>query len=281
MNERFLVLGATGLVGSLVLRQLLESGHDAWGATRRPGSARQVRLDLLEPASFAPALRGISTVMLMSRPGDEDAHLVAEPFVGAMVQAGVRRVVVLSALGAERRPGFSLRQVEQLVERSGLAWTHVRPNFFMQMLALPPLASEISARGSLSLPLDGARIAYVDAHDVAAVVHRALVDESLCGQGLAVSGPRAWSHDELTQVLSSALGREVRYVRLQEDEARSLMKERGFPARQVERVLVFYRLIREGFCEREDRGIASLLGRPLNSWEGFVAANTGAWIPLP
>lgn len=281
MQERYLVLGATGLVGSLVLQQLLDERRDAWGATRRPGTRRHVHLDLLEPETYAHALRGVTTVMLLSRPGDEDAHLVAEPFVAAMRRAGVARVVVLSALGAEQRPDFSLRKVELLVERSGMAWTHVRPNFFMQMIALPPLAGEIAAQGTLSLPLADSSIAYVDARDVAAVVHRALVDRGLDGQGVTVSGPRAWSHDELVEVIASALGRHVRYVALTEDQARDLMQARQFPPRQVERVLTFYRLIRQGFCANPDERSEALLGRSLLTWPAFVMGNKGAWTPHP
>ena len=167
MSERFLVLGASGLVGRHVVQRLEEEGRTVVCATRNPAAARDVYFDLLDPASFGRALDGASTVMLISRPGDEDAHVHAKPFIDSMRRSGVRRVVVLSALGAQLRPDFSLRKVEVLVEDSGMRWTHVRPNFFMQMLALPPLATEIAARGTLSLPLAGAAIAYVDARDVA------------------------------------------------------------------------------------------------------------------
>jgi uncharacterized protein YbjT (DUF2867 family) len=276
-DENVLVLGASGLVGSRVVDLLAREGREVTGASREPRGPGQRKLDLLDAGTFAPALRGITTVMLMSRPGDEDAHLHAEPLVQAMVAAGVRRVVTLSALGAEQRPEFSLRKVELLVERSGLAWTHVRPNFFMQMLALPPLSTEIASRRTLSLPLAGAAIAYVDANDVAAVLHRALVDPSLAGQGLAVSGPQALTHAEIAASISEAIGAEVRYVELDEDAARQLMLARGFAPRHVERVLTFYRLIRAGFCCEPDQSIAGLLGRPLRSWEEFVRGSANAW----
>jgi uncharacterized protein YbjT (DUF2867 family) len=281
MHERYLVLGATGLVGGLVLHQLASEGRDVLGATRRPGSARQVRLDLLDEASFQPALADVTTVMLMSRPGDEEAHRVAQPFIAAMRQAGVRHVVVLSALGAQRRPEFSLRKVELLVEHSGMSWTHIRPNFFMQTLALPPLAAEIANQGTLSLPLGDAAIAYVDARDVACVVHRALVDPGLVGRGIDVNGPDAWTHDALMEVLSLTLGRPLRYVGLDEDEARALMRARRFPPLRIERVLSFYRLIRQGFCAHPDAELGALLGRPLTAWSDFVRVNRGAWIPHP
>lgn len=278
MKEQCLVLGASGLVGRHVLRLLAQDGRPVRAATRSPRGPGQVELDLLDPRTFAPALAGISTVMLLSRPGDEDAHVHAAPLVEAMVQAGVGRVVVLSALGAQRRPEFSLRKVELLVERSGLAWTHVRPNFFMQMLALPPLAMEIAARATLSLPLAEASIAYVDARDVAAVLHRALVDPSLAGRALPVSGPQPLDHRGIAASIGEARGWPVEYVPLAEEAARALMLGRAFEPRHVERVLAFYRLIRDGFCAAPDDGaIAQLLGRPLRRWTAFVAENRAVW----
>lgn len=281
MQERFLVTGATGLVGGFVYRALASERRDVRAATRRPINVRDVLFDLIEPQTFAPALAGVTTVMLISRPGDEDAHLIAEPFIASMKQNGVRRVVVLSALGSDKRPDFSLRKVEQLVERSGMAWTHVRPNFFMQMLALPPLASEIANRGTLSLPLEDASIAYVDARDVAAVVHRAMVDTSLSGEAVDVSGPQAWGHQQLLDVVAGHLGRPLQYVKLDEAQARELMLARGMPPRQTERVLTFYRLIRDGFCAAPDSQVAALLGKPLTTWPAFAGESLSAWAAQP
>jgi len=277
MSDRILVVGSSGLVGRNVVQMLEAENRSLVCATRHPATNRDVYFDLLKPASFARALEGVSTVMLISRPADEDAHVHAAPFVQAMRVRGVRRVVVLSALGAELRPDFSLRRVEILVEDSGMLWTHVRPNFFMQMLALPPLATEIAALGTLSLPLAGASVAYVDAFDVAAVVHRALIDESLSGHGITVSGPEPLDHDQIAASISQSIGRPVRYVQLGEATARELMLSRGFDARQVERVLTFYRLIRGGFCGKPDGCAAKLLGRPLRTWSDFLVRSRPAW----
>jgi uncharacterized protein YbjT (DUF2867 family) len=279
MSERFLVLGASGLVGRHVVQLLEREGREVVCATRNPIAPRDVYFDLLEPATFQRALDGASTVMLISRPGDEDAHVHAKPFIQAMRRMGVRRIVVLSALGAELRPDFSLRQVEKLVEDSGMLWTHVRPNFFMQMLALPPLATEIASAGTLSLPLARASIAYVDARDVADVLHRALVDETLAGRGITLSGPQALDHFQVAASISQEIGRPVSYVQLEEGAARELMLSRGFAPRHVERVLTFYRLIRDGFCSEPDTGAAArLIGRPLRTWPDFVKQEaTSAW----
>lgn len=277
MRERFLILGATGVVGRQVLGLLRSAGHEAIGASRHVRGPGWVALDLVEPATHAPALAGITTVMLISLPGDEDAHLHALPLVQAMVTAGVRRVVVLSALGADQRPEFSLRKVERLVEQSGLQWTHVRPNFFMQMIALPPLSTEIVQCGTLSLPLGDAKVAYVDANDVAATLFKALTDPTLAARAIALSGPEALDHHAIVASIAGRTGTPVRYVSLREDAARDMMTVRGFAPRHVERVLQFYALVRNGFCASPDTEVAQLLGRPLGQWSDFTAANAALW----
>jgi uncharacterized protein YbjT (DUF2867 family) len=277
MNDRLLILGASGLVGGQVLQMLLDRGYDAVGASRRKTGDRWVPFDLLDVATHAPALAGITTVMLISRPGDEEAHLHAAPFVAAMVAAGVRRVVDLSALGAQKRPDFSIRKVELLLEASGVAWTHVRPNFFAQMLARPPLATEIATRRTLSLPLGEAKVAYVDAQDVAAVLFTALTDRRLAGRAMDVSGPEAVTHAEIVRRISTRIGDTVHFVDISEDSARALLLQRGFPAPHVERVLRFYALCRQGFCATPDTEVAQLLGRPLGTLDAVIEANLAAW----
>lgn len=277
MSERFLVMGATGTIGRRVLDLLQRAGQEVRGASRHPIGEGWVRFDLVDPATHGPALEGISTAMLVARPGDEEADRFAAPLIETMRRHRVGRVVVLSALGAAARPDFSLRKVELLVEQSGLAWTHVRPNFFMEVLARPPLSTEIAHCGTLSLPLGEARVAYVAADDVAAVLARALVDPSLVGTGIELSGPESLTHAELVDRISQQINRPLRYVDLDAASARRLLAERGFPPVHIERLMGFYSLIRKGWCAKPDTGAAQLLGRPLIPFSDFAARNAAAW----
>jgi uncharacterized protein YbjT (DUF2867 family) len=277
MKTRFLVLGASGLVGGHVLQLLLHHGYDAVGASRRQTGHRWVPFDLLDPRTHAPALAGATGVMLLSRPGDELAQQHAQAFIDAMVAAKIQRVVVLSALGAAQRPDFSLRKVELLVEASGLEWTHIRPNFFAQIFARPPLSTEIAAHRTLTLPLGDARVAYVDARDVAAMICKALTEPGLAGKAIDLNGPEALTHETIARQIGTLLGAPVSYVNITEESARDLLSRRGFPAPQAERVLRFYALCRQGACATPDTQAARLLGRPLNRLETALAMYRPVW----
>jgi uncharacterized protein YbjT (DUF2867 family) len=280
MPERFLVLGSTGVLGRHVADMLERDGRELRCATRNPVDRRDVFLDLVDAKSYAKALQRVENVVLISRPADDEAHVHAAAFVNAMKRAGVRRVVVLSALSAQLGPDIPLRRVEVLVENSGLLWTHVRPNFFMQNLARPPMAMEIASRGTLSLPLADSAIAYVDARDVAAVVYRALVNREFIEEIITVNGPEPLNHGHIVRSISAAIAAPVRYVRLNEDEARLRLIARGTPSQKVERVLAFHRAIRHGFCSIPDDHLATRLGRPLRTWDEYVEEAHSVWRPL-
>ena len=78
-------------MGGAVAALLQAEGRRVVRATRNPAGAGEVRFDLLEPQTFAPALQGVTAVMLMSRPGDEDAGVHAAPFVRAMQASAATR----------------------------------------------------------------------------------------------------------------------------------------------------------------------------------------------
>lgn len=278
-KEQFLILGASGLVGQEVFRLLRSQGHVAFGASRSQNGEGWRTFDLTDRSTHLPVLKEITTVMLISRPGDEQAAIYAKPFLTVMRKTSVRRIVDLSALGSAQCPEFSTRKVELLIEASGLGWTHVRPNFFMQTLTRPPLRQEIALHKKLSLPLGNARLAYIDALDVAAVLAKALVEETLTGRAVELNGPESLTHAEIVALISEGLEETVQYVDLPEDSARMLMLRSGMAPPQVERVLRFYALCRKGFGSQSDAEARVLLGRPLHTWTDFIARNRRMWMP--
>ena len=87
----------------------------------------RVRFDFHAPSGFAGALRGVDRVFLLLPPQFANIRRDFEPFLLAVLQAEVERVVFLSVRGAENNPLLPHRRMEKLLERSGLARTHLRP----------------------------------------------------------------------------------------------------------------------------------------------------------
>jgi uncharacterized protein YbjT (DUF2867 family) len=284
MANSVLVLGATGTVGRDVVAALAKNGVRVSAGTRNPASAAAVRLgcelvefDFERPATYAPTLKGVDRVFLIARPGDERADQFSTPLIDEMKRQEVRHVVNLSAMGAETRDDFSLRKVELYLEASGLAWTHLRPNWFMQIFSTGPLLSLIRATGKIPAPAGDAKISFVDARDVAAVAAAALAEGGHEKKAYTLTGPEALDHASAARAIASATNKAVEYVDLSEDQAREGLRRGGMIAERIERLIQFYRLVRQGLCAPVSDDGPRVLKRPPFSFAEFVRDNASAW----
>ena len=127
---------------------------------------------------------------------------------------GVRHIVKQSVMGAAEE-AYSLanihRPVEKAIEGSGLAWTFLRPNSFMQN-AVTFMAQTIRAEGAFYSASGQARISHVDVRDIAAVAVMALTAPGHEGKIHTLSGPEALTYDDMADELSKALGRDIRHI---------------------------------------------------------------------
>jgi uncharacterized protein YbjT (DUF2867 family) len=285
MAGKILVIGATGTVGGHLVAQLEQRGEEVRAATREPeraarrtgGPTRYVPFDFERPETFAPALDGADRVFLMARPGDEQADRVAFPLIDEMKRQRIRHVVNLTAMGAETREDFALRKVERYLEDSGLGFTHLRPNFFMQIFSGGPLLQDLQTTGALHIPAAEAKLSFVDARDIAAMAVAALTGPGHAGRAYTLTGPRALDHHEVARALSDAAARTLQYVPLGEEQARQLLAGSGLSSERIERLIGFYRLVRQGFCAPVSSDIETVLGRPPISFARFARDHASCW----
>ena len=283
--ESILVTGATGHVGRALVGELVRRGVSVRGASRDPSRAAAsspacpewVSFDLERPATFDSALEGIERVFLIARPGDDEPDRAAAPFLQAMVDSDVRHVVTLTAMGADRRDDVSLGRLERLVEETDLQWTHLRPNWFMQVFATDPLLSAIRATGRIEVPAADAAISWVDARDVAAVAAATLTEPDHRGRAYLLTGPEALDHDQVARILSEGTGRPLGYRPLDEESGRRAVLAAGLGARRADRLTRFYRLVRAGACAPVSEDVASVLGRPAIPFRRFAEDHRHLW----
>jgi uncharacterized protein YbjT (DUF2867 family) len=285
IHEPILVVGATGAVGSELANQLHHKGERVRGATRNPTSASRrlgsgveyVEFDLERPETYATALAGVKRVFLIARPGDDHSDRLAIPLLDEMKRQNVRHVVDLSAYGAETRDDFALRKIEKHLEASGMAFTHLRPNWFMQVFASGPLLAGIHSCAAIAIPAADAKISYIDVRDIAAAAVVALTTDGHANKAYTLTGPQSLGHDEIAHEISSAIGKAIRYVPISEDDARKAILSAGLSSERTERLLGFYRLVRAGACAPVSLDVESILGRPSITFERFAADYAHCW----
>jgi uncharacterized protein YbjT (DUF2867 family) len=235
-----LVTGANGQVGSAVIRQfsrrqslvraLVRSSKNAQAVTALPG-VDIVEGDMRRPETLGAALVGIDRVLLISSSNDQMVE-TQSTFVDAAKKAGVRHIVKLSGLNASLTSPFIFNRMhaeaERYIERSALAWTHLRPSQFMtEYLREVPT---IVAHNALFLPLENAKLAPVDIEDVARAAYMLLRGSGHEGKRYEMTGPQALSMTEVADQISSAIGKTVRYVNIDPAARKQALLEAGIPA---------------------------------------------------
>jgi uncharacterized protein YbjT (DUF2867 family) len=278
-NEMILVTGASGTVGKAVLAEVAGSGapHRAMyrsksDAAKAPSGTETVIADFADKASLASALKGIESVYLVCSPVRELVELEGNA-IDACVTAGVKRVVLNSALGAadydKSFPSWHCK-VEDKLNTTAIARCIIRPNSFSQNV-LTYNAPSIRQQGAFYGSVGNARISYVDVRDVAAVVAKALQGSEHDGKTYELNGPEALTNTDIAEKISRHAGVPVRYVDVPEDAQRNAMLDQGMPEWQVTALLDLQRYYSGGQGGSVDAVLENLLGRPPIEMDQFIA----------
>ncbi|MGH2822008.1 MAG: SDR family oxidoreductase [Thermoleophilaceae bacterium] len=282
------VAGATGTVGSLLVKRLVAEGQAVRALVRDSDRARQIldsgveleSCDLADPQTLRPALEGVEKAFLLTGdipPADDKLELEAN-FIDAAAAAGVGHIVYLSVSPSDLEPEFAFRQwhgrSERRLEESGVAWTHLRPIAFMSNLLLS--LDAIRSQGAFHLPTGDGRVSVIAPEDLAEVAARTLTEEGHAGSAYTLTGPEALSYREQAAQLSHALGREIRFVDVPEQAAREAMSG-ALPAELTEALLEFYRMVKDGERELLSDDFKKVAGRAPRSFSTWADQHAEAF----
>ena len=272
------VTGATGTIGSELVRLLVEAGREVRALTRRPGDqdprpgVEWVGADLSDRSGLAGVLEGCDRLFLLT--GNNEGMVRQQTnAIRAAGRAGVKRVVKLSALGATDHSksviGLWHHNVEGKLRDSGLDWTLLRPHHFMQNL-LDPLVFDREAGVVYSAAGDGS-IPLIDTRDIAAVAAVTLTEDGHEGEVYTLTGPEAVSFPEAVGILSDVLGRGLEYRPQTMDQAWRRRRDAGQPVWLAAAQLAIAGYQREeGATARTSDAVESVTGRPPRSFRQFA-----------
>lgn len=219
-----LVTGATGTVGGQIVRQLAEAGHAVRALTRDPSKAdlpdgvEVVAGDLTDPDTLKGVFDGVTAAHLITFGGGYQT-LTTGPRILAMArEAGVSRVTVL------RGPDDEV--FLEAVKESGIDHTLLVPVEFMSNHK--EWADGIRERGEVREGFPEALSALVHEADIAAVAVTALTEDGHAGQSYTITGPEVLTIPQKVAVLAGALGRDITYVELTEEEVLAQLLAQGW-----------------------------------------------------
>jgi uncharacterized protein YbjT (DUF2867 family) len=186
-----------------------------------------VRGDLSAPASLSAAIQGVDGVFLVWPFASVDG-LAA---LLALIAAHARRVVYLSSAAVREHE----RQAEQLIDRTALEWTVLRPHAFAANTLR--WAAQIRTDGVVREPYGRAAMSLVHERDIAAVAACALTQQTHTNAVHELTGPHSLTQAEQARAIGDVTGTPVRWQEASPDEARRRMLARGWPRAAADDIL--------------------------------------------
>jgi uncharacterized protein YbjT (DUF2867 family) len=289
MAETILVTGATGTVGGEVVRQLSAKGETIKAAARSANDdtfgnlsgVQVVQLDYNRPDALATAFKGVEKLFLLT-PFQSNMLDLTSNLVSEAKNSKVKYIVKQSVMGADAEPGITPsrlhRQAEKIIEESGIPFTFLRPNFFMQNF-VNFYSHSIKTQGAFYVPAGDAKVSFVDIHDIAAVAVQSLItdDGKHKGKAYDITGGEALSYGQAAGILSKEVGKKVNYVNVSDEDARKGMKDIGVDEWTINSMIELFEITRAGYASTISPVVEQIKGNKPVSFSQFAKDYAGAF----
>lgn len=272
-KDLILVIGASGQIGSEVVRQLTAQGHRVRRATSKPPKdADSVQLNLATGEGLRSAFEGVERAFLMAPPPYSDQYKILSPLIQESKRRGLKKVVLMTAWGANAVETAPFRRAELELEKSGLSYNIVRPNWFMQNFNTFWVQG-IKDQGKILLPAGQGKASFIDVKDIASVIAKLLDSDVLNNKAFDLSGPEAMDHARVAQELSAATGRKIEYVDIPPADLKKGLLAAGLPTDYADFLLMILGFLKEGYNAGVNENVKNILGRAPISFERYAQDN--------
>lgn len=284
MADTILVTGATGNIGSEVVRQLSQATSDAnikaavhsvenAEKVNQHDRVKAVQIDYDRQEGLQAAFNTANKLFLLTHPSPKtvlhELNLISEA-----KKSGIKHIVKQSIMGADLKSALEVmrlhRQSEKMIEESGIPYTFLRPNEFMQGF-INYQGPTIKNDNAFYIPAGDAKVSFVDARDIAAVAVKALVDgDRHYNKTYTITGPEALSYHQTAEILSKATGKKIDYVNVSDEDARGAMKEAGLNDWLIDTISGLYDFFRKGYASEISSAVEEATGKKPTTFAKFA-----------
>jgi len=280
-----LITGASGSVGGTVLKTVVASGAVVSAMYRSDDDARgsstlgkAVIADFADKNSLRRAFKDVESLFLVCSPIPQLVELESNAIEVAK-ETGVKHLVLNSSLGAGKwNTSFPKwhTEVEHVLERSGLPYSIVRPNSFMQNITAF-FAQTIQTQDAFYSSMGQSRVSLIDVQDIADVVVALLVSSQPENKAYELNGPEALTYSNIADRISRICGRTIGYVDIPISEQKKAMLNAGMPEWQAQALLDLQEYYLQGNGGELNDDVQRITGHPPRNFDQFLTANASAF----
>ena len=278
-----LITGATGKTGSATAKSLGEKGETFRALIRNEEKKEgleslggEVVIGSIENTEVVnQSMQGVKTVLVLL-PNSESQLALEKQLVDSAKQAGVERIVKMSSIEATPDATSPIPKLhlesEEYIKQSGLAWTMIKPNFYMQNLLAS--AGTIKEQGKIFLPMGDGKTGMIDTTDVGKVLAKVLSEDGHESMNHEITGPEILSFYEVAEIFSKSLGKQVDYVDVPMDAYKETLGQFLTNQWHLDAVIDLFKGIAEGGIEDKTDTFNELMGETPKSLSQFLAENS-------
>lgn len=273
------VFGATGKIGKELLTFLSYAKILTIAVTRdkskviAQANIEWIEADMSNKETLTKTMENSHAVFLCSSISQnyvEEQNNVIE----TAKDCGVAHIVKLSSPGADKNSPIRIAklhgEIELILKASGLKYTILQPNSFMQNW-LGELSETVRKERKIYEATGDGKKPYIDARDIAEVAYRILTEPiNHYNKTYLLTGGEAVSFGEIAAAISNAINEKVEYVSLTSDEAKQRMEQKGMPDWAVKTFLAIADGQRNGKAAFVNNTVSEILGKPPRTVDEFA-----------
>lgn len=280
MDNLIFISGATGTIGKRLLKELQGKARIKAGSHNEEKIARLLQMgieavpfDFNHPGLMLEALQGVKTLFLLT--GDTEIFdRQVQNALQAARQAGVQHVVRISTLGISNDPNdpcmLMHRKGEDHVRESGLNWTIIKPNYFMDNI-IENQRNIILNYNKFYGAAGTGRVSFISSWDIAACAAQILLEpEKHYSKTYRLTGPQALSFSDVAGLLSKLLERNIEFVNLRPEQHAEGLRANGMADWLIQSMVFLEICVRDGKFDKVTDDVSRILSRPPEHFESFL-----------
>src|SRR3990167_4012362 len=278
MEQKILVTGVTGTVGSEVIKALLKKGIKVRAGVRSlakientpwKNQVEVVVFDYEQPEVLKNALKNITKLFFVSPPGSYTEKEIAESVLEQSRKQGLKYIVRLSGMGADKHNLFANHQAaDNLLLSSKIDYTSLQPNTFMQNFYNYQTA--IKEQDKIIEPAGKGKTSFIDARDIAEVAATILTETGHENKIYELTGGESLDYYQAAKLFSDVLGRTINYKPLSEQEYIKAKEAEGIPAEYSKKFMKFYKMVESDEYAHISPIVEKILGRKPITLKQFI-----------
>ena len=278
-----LLTGATGKTGSATAKALNEKGITFRALIRNEEKRGDIESlggevvigSIENKEAVDQSMVDVETALILL-PNSENQLSLEKQLVDSAIQAGAKRVVKMSSIEATPDATSPIPKLhlesEEYIKQSGLNWTMIKPNFYMQNLLAS--AGTIKDQGKIFLPMGEGKTGMIDTTDVGKVLAKVLSEDGHESMNHEITGPEILSFNEVAEIFSKGLDKQVDYVDVPLAAYKETLGQFLTNQWHLDAVIDLFKGIADGGIEEKTDTYSELMGESPKSLSEFISENS-------